>query len=129
MCFRYLFTAMRAERSPGDAGSESVGDRIVAEVGSWDRVTTGPGRFGSIRFVVGRRELGHLHGATLLDLPLPPERKRELLEEGRVAQHRYTPPKSGWVSLRINGEADRATAIELLREQYDRAIRRHVRAA
>lgn len=97
-------------------------DRIVAEVGSWDGVDTGPGRFGSTRFLLGRRELGHLHGDSLLDLPLPPARKRELLEEGGVDQHRYTPPKSGWVSLRIESEQDVATALELLREQHGRAI-------
>jgi hypothetical protein len=107
----------------------SVRNQIVAEVGSWDGVSTGPGRFGSTRFLVGRRELGHLHGGSLLDLPLPPARKRELLAEGRVDQHRYTPPKSGWVSLRIEDEAGVATAIELLREQHERAIRRNSTAA
>jgi hypothetical protein len=96
---------------------------VVAEAGSWEAVSTGPGRFGSTRLLVGRRELGHLHGDTLLDLPLPPSRKRELLDEGRVEQHRYTPPASGWVSLRIEGENDLATALELLREQHERALR------
>ena len=109
--------------------SMTAEDRIVAEVSSWDGVSTGPGRFGSIRFLVGRRELGHLHGGSLLDLPLPPERKRELLADGRVDQHRYTPARSGWVSLRIEDEAGIAAAIELLREQHERAIRRQSPAA
>lgn len=109
--------------------ANSVHDRIVAETSSWKGVTTGPGRFGSTRFVVGRRELGHLHGEGLLDLPLPPARKLELLEQGRVEQHRYTPAKSGWVSLRISDQADFETAIELLREQHERAIQRQHRAA
>lgn len=104
-------------------------ERIVGEVASWDGVSTGPGRFGSTRFLVGRRELGHLHGGSLLDLPLRPERKRELLEEGRVDQHRYTPPTSGWVSLRIEADGDVATAIELLREQHQRAVQHQSRAA
>jgi hypothetical protein len=109
--------------------SDTVKDQIVGEVTAWEQVSTGPGRFGSIRFLVGRRELGHLHGGSLLDLPLRPERKRELLEQGRVDQHRYTPPSSGWVSLRIEDDADVATAIELLREQHHRALRHQSRAA
>jgi hypothetical protein len=107
----------------------SIHNQIVSEVGSWEDVTTGPGRFGSTRFLVGRRELGHLHGESLLDLPLPPARKRELLEQGLVEQHRYTPEKSGWVSLQITGDADAVTAIELLREQHARAMKRQSSAA
>lgn len=116
-------------RGTDDEASESVHHRIVSEVGSWADVATGPGRFGSTRFLVGRRELGHLHGDTLLDLPLPTQRKRELLEEGQVEQHRHTPPKSGWVSLRIEGDGDVTRAISLLREQHERALRRQNRAA
>ena len=104
--------------------SSTIHARIATEASSWDEVTTGPGRFGSTRFLVGRRELGHLHGETVLDLPLPPARKRELIAQGRVEQHRYTPEKSGWVSLRISEDADVETAIELLREQHERAMRR-----
>jgi Family of unknown function (DUF5519) len=134
MCFRLAFMMLTHRSGPSDEPREetparSAGDRILAEAGSWDAVTTGPGRFGSTRLLVGRRELGHLHGESLLDLPLPPARKRELLEQGLVEQHRYTPEKSGWVSLRIADEADVETALELLREQHARAIQRQSRAA
>ncbi len=122
MWVQVLHAAISAGRAAERA--HSTGERIISEVGSWDQVTTEPGRFGSTRFLVGRRELGHLHGGGLLDLPLPTQRKRELLDGGRVEQHRYTPPRSGWVSLRITDEGDLATAIELLREQYRRALRR-----
>ena len=134
MCLR-IALMMLTQRHDSEPGEESgplrapVRDRILAEAGSWDEVTTGPGRFGSTRFLVGRRELGHLHGETVLDVPLPPARKRELLEQGLVEQHRYTPEKSGWVSLRIDGNADVETAIDLLREQHGRAMQRQSRAA
>jgi hypothetical protein len=136
MCLRLAFLMLthRVDR-PGHGRKEapvptqSASARILAEAVSWDEVTMGPGRFGSTPFRVGRRELGHLHGESLLDLPLPPTRKRELLEQGLVEQHRYTPEKSGWVSLRIAGEADVETAIELLREQHARAMQRRSRAA
>jgi hypothetical protein len=136
MCLRLAFLMLthRVDRpGPGrkeaSVPTQSASARILAEAVSWDEVTMGPGRFGSTRFLVGRRELGHLHGESLLDLPLPPARKRELLERGLVEPHRYTPEKSGWVSLRIAGEADVETAIELLREQHARAIQRRSRAA
>jgi hypothetical protein len=136
MCLRiaYLMLTDRGDwsgeaREAAQAPAESAADRILAEARSWDEVTTGPGRFGSTRLLVGRRELGHLHGQGLIDLPLPPARKRELLEQGLVEPHRYTPEKSGWVSLRIAGEADVVLAIELLREQHARAMQRRSRAA
>ena len=45
--------------------------------------------------MVGRRELGHLHPPVTLDMPLPPEQKRELVESGEAERHRWTPPDSG----------------------------------
>jgi hypothetical protein len=110
-------------------GVKSIHEQIASEVSSWSDVTTGPGRFGSTQFLVGRRELGHLHGDSVLDLPLPKQIKRELLAEGRVEQHRYTPPDSGWVTFRIHEEADVEAAIGLLRGQYERAEARARRSA
>jgi luciferase-like monooxygenase len=99
--------------------ANSRAEQIVKAVSAWDDVSTEPGRFGSTRFMVGRRELGHMHEAHL-DLPMPKTRKAELLEQGSVQNHRYTPPTSGWVTLAIQDEADVQFAIELLREQYER---------
>lgn len=101
---------------------QSAHDRIVGEVGAWDGVTTGAGRFGSTRFLVGRRELGHLHGDTTLDLPLPRDLQAELLGNGRVERHRWV-PDSGWSTLRLATEADVTDAIALLRLQWERAAR------
>lgn len=109
-------------------GPSSIHDQIVAEVASWDGVATGPGRFGSTRFLVGRRELGHLHGDTVLDLPLPKPVKQQLLAEGVVEPHRFTPPGSGWASFSIAGTDDVQTAIGLLHDQHERALRRVARA-
>ena len=51
--------------------AESIQQAIVREVSAWPGVTTGPHRFGGIEFRLGRRELGHLHGNRLADLPFP----------------------------------------------------------
>jgi hypothetical protein len=99
----------------------STGDRIAHEVGSWDGVTSHAHRFGGVEFRLGRRELGHLHGDRLADLPFPKRVRDELVAEGRAEPH-HVLPHTGWVSFRIRGEADVAAAIELFRMSYDRAV-------
>ena len=101
--------------------SASAGENLVAEVTSWEGVSTGEGRFGSTRFLVGRRELGHLHPPATLDMPLPPEQKRELVESGEAEGHRWTPPESGWVTIRLDDDAAAQRAIGLLRERWEHA--------
>jgi hypothetical protein len=103
----------------------SVSDRISAEVGGWPGVESGPGRFGSVRFTLGRRELGHIHGDSVADLPLRPEHKAELIDAGEARAHRFTPADSGWVSVDLESEADVDRAIELMRESYERAVAKH----
>jgi hypothetical protein len=97
-------------------------ERITAEVEKWDEVETGPGRFGSVRFTVGRRELGHLHGDRIADLPLRPDLARELISSGRARDHRYTPLGSGWVTIELDADEDAERVIDLMRASYERAI-------
>jgi hypothetical protein len=95
---------------------------IASEVEGWPGVESGPGRFGSLRFTVGRRELGHLHGEEIADLPLRPEVAAELIAEGEAREHRFTPEGSGWVTIDLTSDADAARVIELMRSGYDRAV-------
>jgi hypothetical protein len=97
-------------------------DRIAAELESWPGVETGPGRFGSLRFVIGRRELGHLHGDQIADLPLRPETARELIAAGQAREHRFTPEGSGWVTVELRSDDDADRVIELMRASYERAV-------
>jgi hypothetical protein len=97
-------------------------ERIETEVESWPGVETGPGRFGSLRFTIGRRELGHLHGDRIADLPLRPEKARELIEAGQAREHRYTPEGSGWVTVELGSGEDADRVIELMRGSYERAV-------
>ena len=97
-------------------------DRISAEVEGWPGVEPGPGRFGSVRFTVGRRELGHLHGDRIADLPLRPELATQLIEAGEAREHRFTPEGSGWVTVELDSDDDVDRVIRLMRQSYDRAV-------
>jgi hypothetical protein len=100
----------------------SAQDRIASEVESWPGVESGPGRFGSLRFALGRRELGHLHGDQIADLPLRPETARELVAAGHAIDHRFTPADSGWVTVELRRDEDVTRVIELMRASYERAV-------
>jgi Family of unknown function (DUF5519) len=100
----------------------TASERIRTEVEGWDEVEVGPGRFGSVRFTVGRRELGHLHGDSIADLPLRPEIAQELISSGKARDHRYTPPGSGWVTIELETDEDADRVIELMRSSYERTL-------
>jgi hypothetical protein len=99
----------------------SAHDVIRAEVLSWDGVTEHPHRFGGVEFRLGKRELGHLHGDRLADLPFRRTIRDMLVETGRALPH-HVLPDSGWVSKPIRGERDVDEVIELFRLSYERAL-------
>jgi len=101
---------------------ESASDIIRREVASWPGVTTLPHRFGGVEFRVDRRELGHLHGNHLVDLPFPVKVREQLVAAGRV-EHHHVMPDSGWVSFYIRSHDDIRRAIDLFRLSYDRPWR------
>jgi hypothetical protein len=86
-----------------------------------DEVTNRPGIStqatprGSTAIVYDGHELGHVHldrGA--LDLPLPDDRRADVLE-ARRAEESF----SGWVTKPLANDADAQDAIVLLRQSYD----------
>jgi luciferase-like monooxygenase len=100
----------------------SIHDRIVDTVSGWDGVTVQPHRFGGVEFRVGRRELGHLHGDRMADLPFPVRIREQLVAQGRAEPHHIL-PDSGWVTFRLRTTDDALRAIELFRLNYDRLAR------
>jgi Family of unknown function (DUF5519) len=98
----------------------STGDQIAAAVRAWPGVETAPHRFGGVEFRLGRRELGHLHGARIADLPFPRRVRDELIAQGRARPH-HVLPDSGWITISIRSPEDVEPAIELFRMAYDRA--------
>ena len=98
---------------------ESIDAQIVREVSAWPGVTITEHRFGGVEFRVGRRELGHLHGNRLADLPFPVHVRDQLVAEGKVLHH-HVLPRSGWVSCYIRTAADIPQVIALFRLNYER---------
>jgi Family of unknown function (DUF5519) len=98
----------------------STGEHIAATVESWPGVEAVPHRFGGIEFRVGRRELGHLHGDRIADLPFPRRVRDELIAEGRARPH-HVLPDSGWVTTSIGTDREAENALDLFRMAYDRA--------
>lgn len=100
-----------------------IGEIIQREVSGWPEVEAKPHRFGGVEFRVNGREIGHLHGDRLADLPFPQKVREELVEAGRAKLH-HVLPQTGWVSYPIRGEEDVAGAIELFRMNYERVMAR-----
>lgn len=91
---------------------------IRSIVGSWPGIHEEPGRFGAVEFKFGKREIGHLHGERLLDVPFPRKVRDELVSAGRAEPHQVM-PQSGWISFRIGSGKDVDAAVALLRQSYD----------
>jgi hypothetical protein len=73
----------------------SIGKRIAAAVMAWPEVEQAPHRFGGIEFRLGKRELGHLHGDALADLPFPRKVRDELVASGRARPTTSFPTRAG----------------------------------
>jgi len=98
---------------------DSIAHRIQHEVASWPGVTVNAYSGGLVFFHVGRREIGHLHGNRMADLPFPVRIREQLVSAGRADLH-YIHPKSGWVTRYIRSQEDIEAIIELFRLNYGR---------
>ena len=90
---------------------------ITDTVTSWAGVTVQPHRFGGVEYVIGKREIGHIHGDSLVDIPFPKKVRDEIVAAGRAQPHHIL-PESGWISFYIRQQEDVDKAIALLRESY-----------
>ncbi len=99
----------------------SLTDAVRRELLVRSQVTESTHRFGAIEFRLGRRELGHLHGEQMADLPFPRRVRDELIASGRAEPH-HVRPDSGWVTRRVRGPADVEAIVELFRLSYERAV-------
>jgi hypothetical protein len=87
---------------------------------SWPGVSLHPHRFGGVEYRLGRRELGHIHGDHLVDIPFPTHVRDEVVAAGLASPHHIL-PESGWVSLYLSQPGDVQTAIQLLQRSFELA--------
>lgn len=103
-------------------------DRITEVALSWIGVTAAPHRFGGTEFLFGRREIGHIHGDHLVDIPFPTRIRDEIVAAGRAEPHHLL-GESGWVSFYLRQPDDVDSAIELLRRSYEIAAGQRAKRA
>jgi hypothetical protein len=101
-------------------------EAITKTVTSWDGVTAQPHRFGGLEYVIGKREIGHIHGDYLVDIPFPKKVRDEIVAAERAQPHHIL-PETGWVSFYIRQEGDVEKAIALLRESFEIAQKQKIK--
>lgn len=103
--------------------SVSNAQKIITQtLSSWDGVSTTPHRFGGVEYRLDTRELGHIHGDHLLDIPFPKKVRDEIVAAGLAEPHHIL-PETGWVSFYLRVEDDIEKAIALLRRSYEIALK------
>ena len=103
-------------------------DQITQTLRNWPGVSTHPHRFGGIEYRLGKRELGHIHGDHLVDIPFPSQMRDELIAAGKARPHHIL-PESGWVSFYLHHPEDIRHATDLLRRSYEIALTQYARRA
>jgi hypothetical protein len=98
-------------------------ERIDAALKGWSGITSQPHRFGGTEYNLDRREIGHVHGDRLVDIPFPKKVRNELVATGRAEPHHIL-PESGWVSIFLRQACDVNRAIELLHLSFEIANQR-----
>lgn len=103
----------------------SAREEITDEVTTWPGVTTaGPGERGEFSFMLGRHEIGHLHGSHVAHFAFQRQLGSELRAAGRVVAHPIT-DAPGLGARRIEVREDVEEVIALLRLNYDRLLQRY----
>ena len=81
-----------------------------------------PHRFGGTEFCIGKREIGHIHGDSLVDIPFPKKVRDEIVSAGAAEPH-HVLPETGWISFYLREEGDVEKAIALLKRSYEIALK------
>src|SRR5215470_13197113 len=91
---------------------------IHQEVTSWPGIVYQPHRFGGTEYDYLEKEIGHIHGDTMVDIPFSMAIRKELVEKGKAFPHHIL-PDTGWVTIYLKSETEVRNAIELLRYSYE----------
>jgi len=100
---------------------------IHAAVTAWEGIEAHPHRFGGTEYRLERREIGHIHGDWLVDIPFTVKIRQQVVAAG-LAQPHHILPDSGWVSVFLRQPADVDGAIDLLHRSYEQALAQRLRS-
>jgi len=103
---------------PIRGASKQINDTLL----TWEGIESHPHRFGGTEFRIGRREIGHIHGDSLVDIPFPKKVRDEIVAAGEAQPHHIL-PETGWVSFYLREEGDIRKAINLLNRSYQIALK------
>jgi hypothetical protein len=106
----------------------SANAEITLTVLSWVGMTSAPHRFGGTEYRLGTREIGHIHGDHMLDIPFPKKVRDAVVAAGRAEPHHLL-PETGWISFYLRQPADVDRAIALLSDSYKIARQQKSRRA
>ncbi|MBF6593124.1 MAG: DUF5519 family protein [Thermaceae bacterium] len=122
---------------------KGTGRQIEEVLTAWEGIEAHPHRFGGPEFLLGSREIGHVHegmraahtgyagnlGDGLVDIPFPVKVRDEVIAAGLAEPHHIL-PDSGWVSLWLREPSDVDKALKLFECSYELAqrARREARA-
>ncbi len=101
--------------------TSGAAEQVKQVVLSWPGVESRPHRFGGIEYHLGTREIGHMHGDYLLDVPFPKRVRDQLVEAGAAEPHHIL-PETGWISFYVRQASDVERAIALLKQSYEIAL-------
>lgn len=96
--------------------------QLTQAILSWENTALAPHRFGGVEYRFGEREIGHIHGDSLVDIPFPTKVRDEVVAAGEAEPHHIL-PQSGWVSVFLRRPEDVERALLLLRRSYEIAAR------
>ncbi len=96
---------------------QGANKEIQSRLKTWDGIEIHPHRFGGCEFRLGTREIGHMHGDELIDIPFPKKVRDEVVQAGLARPHHIL-PESGWVSFYLVAREDVERAIALLDRSY-----------
>jgi len=101
--------------------------QIIDTLLTWQGIEAHPHRFGGMEFCIGKREIGHIHGDSLVDIPFPKKIRDEIVAAGEAQPHHIL-PETGWVSFYLREDEDIERAIALLKRSYEIALKQKRKA-
>jgi len=79
-----------------------------------------------VEYATGKREIGHIHGDNLVDIPFPKKIRDEIVQAGDALPHHIL-PETGWVSFYLRDAGDVQKAIALLEKSYQIARKQKIK--